>query len=250
MKRILFYIIAAFLSVSCFKNITYNSTYHLYTNFEYEGDGVKWRADSTFYLTSEYVGFGWGNDLVYTHKVDEFGDFQGGFRLSCLEGLIREDVNGELESDAALDKTWRVYAPKAKNNYAVFWFGTSIPLSHVQFLTSMYGTCTMNACYVTNTAKVADEIKETFGRGDKLILKATGYLNMKETASAEIALADYTLYDKNGAQKDSIVSTWTKFDLNKLGSVDEVRFEMSSGDKQISKYFCMDDFVCLIKLEY
>ena len=248
MKRILFYIIAAFLSVSCFKNITYTSMYHLYTTFEYEGDGLEWRADSTYYASSEYVGLGWAKDLVYTHRVNSDGDFQGGFRLSCLEGLIRE--GGESESDATLDKTWRVHAPKGKNNYAVFWFGTSVPLSHVQFLTSMYGTCTMNTCYVTNTAKVADEIKEKFGRGDKLILKATGYLNMKETGSTEIALADYTLLDKNGAQKDSIVSTWTKFDLSTLGSVDEVRFEMSSGDKSISRYFCLDDLVCLINLEY
>ena len=250
MKKILLFVVAAFMAVSCFKNITYNTMYHLWTTFEYEGEGLVWRPDSTYYANSEYVGLGWANDLVYCHRVSTDGDFQGGFRLSCLEGLIREGVEGELESDATLDKTGRVHGPKTKNNYSVFWFGTSVPNSHVQFLTSMYGTCTMNACYVTNTAKVADEIKNTFERGDKLILKATGYKDSKVTDYAEIALADYTLVDKNGAPKDSIVSNWTKFDLNKLGSVDEVRFEMTSGSKTISKYFCMDDFVCLINLEY
>ena len=250
MKKILFYIIAAFLSVSCFKNLTYSSTYHLYTTFEYDGSSITWRPDSTYYANYEYVGLGWANDLVYCHRVDENNDFLGGFRLSALEGLIREDVEGELETDAALDKTWRVHAPKGKNNYGVFWFGSRVPLSHIQFLTSSYGTCTMKGCYVCNTAKVAEEIKETFERGDKLTLKAIGYLKSQQTGSAEIALADYSLFDKNGAQKDSIFSNWTPFDLSALGSVDEVRFEMTSGNKSVSKYFCLDNLVSVISLEY
>ena len=93
-------------------------------------------------------------------------------------------------------------------------------------------------------------MKEKFERGDKLTLKATGYLDKKETGSAEIALADYTQNDKSGVPKDSIVSVWTTFDLTKLGTVDEVKFEMQSGDKEISKYFCLDDFLATISLEY
>lgn len=250
MKKILFYIIAAFLSVSCFKNLTYSSTYHLYTTFEYDGSSITWRPDSTYYANYEYVGLGWANDLVYCHRVDENNDFLGGFRLSALEGLIREDVEGELESDAILDKTWRVHTRKSTNNYAVFWFGSRVPTSHIQFLTSAYGTCTMKGCYVCNTAKVADEIAEKFERGDKLMLKAIGYRGAQQTGSAEIALADFSLFDKNGAQKDSIVSNWTPFDLSALGEVDEVRFEMTSGNKSVSKYFCLDNLVSVISLEY
>ena len=250
MKKIIFYTIAAFLSVSCFKNITYTSMYHLLASFEYEQETVKWHADSTYYAGSEYLGLTWNDDLVFCHSVDDNNDFNGGFRLSCLEGLIRPE--GELESDAELDKTWRVYAPKnnVKNAYSVFCFGSRIPKSHIRFLTSKYGTCTMSACYVTNTAKVADEVKRNFQRGDKLTLTAIGYLNSQETARTSIDMADYTLFDKNGEQKDSIISDWTKFDLSKLGTVDEVRFEMTSGMRSTSKYFCLDNLVCLINLEY
>lgn len=250
MKRILFYIVIAFLTVSCFKDTAYTSRYHLYTTFEYEGNSVAWRQDSTYYAGSDYIGLGWANDLVYAHKVDENNDFMGGFRLSSLGGLIREGVEVAPETDADLDKTWRVHALKEKNNYGVFWFGSRVPLSHIQFLTSMYGTCTMGGCFVCNTAKVAQEVQDKFERGDKLTLKAIGYLKNQQTGSAEIALADYTLLDKNGAPKDSIVSAWTKFDLTKLGVVDEVRFEMSSGNKSIPHYFCLDDLVCVISLEY
>ena len=250
MKKILFYIVVAFLSVSCFKNINYTSKYHLFTTFEYEGGDVVWRADSTYYLGSEYIGLGWANDLVYAHRVDEHNEFLGGFRLSSLTGLIREGVDEAPESDSELDKTWRVHAPKEKNNYGVFWFGSRVPLSHIQFLTSMYGTCTMGACYVCNTAKVAEEVQNKFERGDKLTLKAIGYLNSQQTDYVEIALADYTLVDKNGEPKDSIVSNWTMLDLTKLGSVNEVRFEMSSGNKSIPHYFCLDDLICLIDLAY
>lgn len=84
MKRILFYIVVAFLTVSCFKDTAYTSRYHLYTTFEYEGNSVAWRQDSTYYAGSDYIGLGWANDLVYAHKVDENNDFMGGFRLSSL----------------------------------------------------------------------------------------------------------------------------------------------------------------------
>lgn len=249
MKKVLFYVIVAFLSVSCFKDISYISMYHLLATFEYQNPSVQWYKDSTYYAGPEYVGLMWNNDLAFCHSVDEFsGDFRGGFRLSCLEGLIRPE--GESESDAELDKTWRVHAPKDENAYSVFWFGSRVPKSHIRFLTYNYGTCTMNSCYVTNTALVAEEVKKNFRRGDKLTLTAVGYLNSKETARTSIEMADYTLYDKNGVQKDSIVSNWTKFDLSKLGTVDDVRFEMTAGMRSIPLYFCLDNLVCLINLEY
>ena len=248
MKKILFYIITAFMAASCFGNINYTSMYHLVASFEYDKTLFEWNKDSTYYAGPDYLGLIWGDDLAFCHNVDENSDFQGGFRLSCLEGLIRE--NGPLESDEELSKTWRVYAPKAKNTYQVFWFGSRVPKSHVRFLTSAYGTCTMNVCYVTNTAKVAEEIKSRFQRDDKLTLTAIGYLNAQETGRASIELADYSLFDKNGEPKDSIVSNWTSFDLTKLGTVDEVRFEMTSGMRSISKYFCLDNMVSVVNLEY
>ena len=199
------------------------------------------------------MGLNW-DFLLFSQKIDKDGSFLGGFRLSCLEGQIKE-VKEEDQADpeveaSPLDMTWRVHNVPHRNNYMVFWHTPSAPESHIAFMNKAHGVCMVKACYVCNTAKVAAEVKEKFERGDKLMLKATGYLDKKVTGSAEIALADYTQNDKNGTPKDSIVSAWTTFDLSKLGSVDEVRFEMLSGNKEISKYFCMDDFLASISVEY
>lgn len=252
MKKIIVYTIALVSLVSCLNGPGYTSTYQVIATFDY-GTDVKFRSDSTYYAGPENIGVGW-NYLVFCQNVDKSGDFLGGFRLSQLEGQIKpqkeEGADAPEEEATPLDMTWRVHNVPHKNAYMVFWQSAEAPDPHIAFFNKQNGTCAVTACYVCNTAKVAAEVKEKFERGDKLTLKATGYLDKKETGSAEIALADYTQNDKNGVPKDSIVSVWTTFDLTKLGTVDEVKFEMQSGDKEISKYFCLDDFLATISLEY
>lgn len=252
MRKILFYIIALTSVVSCLNGTSYSSSYQVLATFDY-GD-AKFRSDSTFYVSAENIGIGW-NYLAFCHKVDASGDFLGGFRLSCLEGQIKENADGtapQAEGEALpLDMTWRVNTVPEANNYMVFWDSGDMPESHILFMNPTNGKCTMALCYVCNTAKVAEEVKSKFERGDKLILKATGFLAKSETGSAEIALADYTQNDKNGTPKDSIMSRWTQFDLEKLGMVDEVRFEIiDENNKILSKYFCLDNLSASISLEY
>ena len=256
MKKIIVYIIALISLTSCLDGTGYSTTYQVIASFEYEASDVTYRADSTYFSSADALGLGW-NYLCFCHEVDQNGDFLGGFRLSQLEGQIKnadgEDAAADQTEQAEqLDMTWRVHNVPYQNSYMVFWQGMSMPDSHVMFFlpSNVSGSCSVKACYVCNTAKVAAEVKEKFERGDKLVLKATGYLEKQETGSAEIALADYTQNDKNGVPKDSIVSVWTTFDLSKLGTVDEVRFEMNSGTKDISKYFCLDDFLASISMEY
>ena len=255
MKKILIYIIALISLTSCLDGVGYSTSYHVLATFEYEASDVKYRADSTYYSSADAYGMGW-NYLCFSHKVNMDGDFLGGFRLSQLEGQIKpekgEDATDDrLESLLPLDMTWRVHSAPSKNSYMVFWQGASMPDLHIMFFlpTNISGSCTVKSCFVCNTAKVAAEVKEKFERDDKLTLTATGYLDKKKTGSAEIALADYTQNDKSGSPKDSIVSTWTAFDLSKLGAVDEVRFEMT-GTKSVSHYFCLDDFLASISIEY
>jgi hypothetical protein len=104
-------------------------------------------------------------------------------------------------------------------------------------------------CQVTNTVKVAQEIASTFQRGDKLTLVATGYKGGQVTGTAEINLADYTQNDKSGQPKDSIVSTWTSFNLASLQQVDKVSFALVS-TKSVQQYFCLDNVVADIYFEY
>ena len=250
-KKIICGLVVLASVVSCLDGGSYTSSYPLNADFEYES--LNFRPDSTYYYSADYLGIGW-NYLLFCHKVDKDGDFLGGFRLSRLEGQIKnvDEEHRPLyeETLASLDMTWRVYTKPFKNTYMVFYKSNEMPDSDIIFMNPTNGTCTMSACLVCNTAGVAEEVKEKFERGDKLMLKATGYLGKKETSSAEIALADYTLTDKSGAQKDSIVSTWTVFDLSKLGLVDEVRFEMDSKGKDVSQYFCLDHLRANISLSY
>jgi len=98
---------------------------------------------------------------------------------------------------------------------------------------------------VNNTVAVAKAVNEKFEPGNKLVLKAKGYLDGTETATAEIMLAERT------TSKDSIVSTWTEFDLSKLGSIDKVDFEILIPEgMDIPAMVCIDNVVANVSLTY
>lgn len=249
----------AFALTSCLDS-NYSQSYSLIANFEY-GNSVKFRADSTYYAEGAYaIGY---NYFAFCHTLDQTTqEFQGGFRLSALEGQIRpakvEDESSEQttpseslsgEEVVLLGNTWRVHAAPAVNTYVVYHMNAYRPEYDIAFLVPTNGTCLIKSCQVANTAAVAEEIAEKFERGDRLVLKATGYKDGKETKTVEINLADYTQNDKAGQPKDSIVSRWTTLDLSSLQLVDKVKFEMES-TKNVQQYFCMDNMEADITLEY
>lgn len=252
-------VVLAFALTSCLDS-NYSQSYSLIANFEY-GNSVKFRADSTYYAEGAYaIGY---NYFAFCHTLDQTTqEFQGGFRLSALEGQIRpakvEDESSEQttpseslsgEEVVLLGNTWRVHAAPAVNTYVVYHMNAYRPEYDIAFLVPTNGTCLIKSCQVANTAAVAEEIAEKFERGDRLVLKATGYKDGKETKTVEINLADYTQNDKTGQPKDSIVSRWTTLDLSSLQLVDKVKFEMES-TKNVQQYFCMDNMEADITLEY
>ncbi len=247
--------VAAVALTSCF-NSNYSESYQLIANFEY-GKMLELRKDSTYFATE---GFGIGyNYLVFCHNIDPTSkEYKGGFRISALEGQIRpvKEENDESEpvvtqEVAPMDMVWRAHSVPGANTYMVYYMSQNRPEYDIEFLVPTNGTCIMKACHVTNTAKVAEEIAGKFVRGDKMTLKAIGYKDGKETGVAEIALADFTQNDKAGQPKDSIVSRWTTFDLSKLAAVDKVRFEIEMlGESDVQKYFCLDNLIADIALEY
>ena len=252
-------VVLAFALTSCLDS-NYSQSYSLIANFEY-GNSVKFRADSTYYAEGAYaIGY---NYLAFCHTLDQTTqEYQGGFRLSALEGQIRpvkvEDESSEQttpseslsgEEVVLLGNTWRVHAAPAVNTYMVYHMNAYRPEYDIAFLVPTNGTCLIKSCQVANTAAVAEEIAEKFERGDRLVLKATGYKDGKETKTVEINLADYTQNDKTGQPKDSIVSRWTTLDLSSLQLVDKVKFEMES-TKNVQQYFCMDNMEADITLEY
>ncbi len=243
MKRIFFILFSMIMVASCLDDGS--GTTQSYTgtaNFQYPQ--ISFSADSTFFNPKSPEGFGF-DVLNFYHQVDGGKTkVEGGFILSCLE----MPLSGKTEG---LNNTYRCYlAPmthRYQNIYTVFRHNENVafmPKHAVQFPYKNTGKCKLSGCFVTNTVEVADSIKANFKLGDRLSVKAIGYLNDQKTGEVEIALADYS------AQKDSIVSLWTPFELTKLGYVEYVDFEVISTNPNIPKYFCMDNMVYNAEMSY
>ena len=248
-KRLMGMAVVAIALTSCFKYGN-SENYTLVANFEY-GSDLTLRPDSTYYAEK---GFGIGfNYLAFCHNVDPATyEFLGGFRISAQQGQYDPEPKEETEVQQEvlpLDMTWRAHSIKGVNTYMVHYMSAQKPSSDIEFLLPTTGTCTMKLCQVTNTGKVAEEIASKFQRGDKLTLVATGYKDGQMTGKAEFELADYTQNDKSGQPKDSIVSKWTNFDLSALQVVDKINFALVS-TKSIPMYFCLDNVVADIAIEY
>ena len=215
--------------------------YALIASFQYPD--IKFNTDSTFVNAKDTIGFGF-DAMNFYHKLDDDNMTSlGGFTLSRVE----MPASGHTEG---LKNMYRALVPKnsAKGNiYTVFHHNpdkSKMPQHSVGFAYKDFGTCVMNACVVTNTVEVADFVKQNFKLGDRLSVKATGYLKGVKTGEAQVNLADFS------AQKDSVVSTWTMFDLKKLGAVDCIDFEMISSNPDVPTYFCMDNMYAQIELQY
>lgn len=246
MKRILFFLTVAFFASGCFgdKPTTQLNT-GIVADFEYDimDYDAKFGTDS-LYFDSQY-GFGLGYSyLAFMEKLDGGKTkLDGGFMFSYLSEPKSENVD-ELENNR-----WRAYARPTgyRNSYLVFYQNSDDPLmpAHdVEFTAVKYGTCTMGKCMMTNTVEVAEAVAEKFEKGDRLVVKATGYLDGQETRTVDCILADFS------AQKDSIVTKWTTFDLSALGNFQYVDFKVVSTKPGVPEYFCLDNFAVSIALSY
>ena len=248
MKRILFSLLAAISLTSCLNDESgMGQEYTLVASFQFSG--LSYKSDSTFVNAKDTVGFGF-DVLNFFHNLDEsLTQLQGGFLISGAE----MPKSGNTDR---LMKTFRAQVPSALstgNIYTVFYQNpdeSKMPEHDVKFVGYSAdsiieeGTCKIAGCYLTNTVEVADYIKANFKTGDKLVVKATGYLHGNKTGETEIALADFS------EKKDSIVSTWTPFELKKLGSIEYVDFEITSTDPNVPTYFCMDNVVAEVEIKY
>ena len=244
MKRLFLILFSVMLVSSCFDDGSgMTQSYTVTANFQYSS--VNFYPDSTFFNTTTPEGFGY-DVLNFYHQLDP-GKIRvdGGFILSCLEMPLSGETS-ELENN-----TYRCYLKNLKNKfsniYTVYYQNEEesfMPKHDIQFPFTSQGTCNPLGCYITNTVEVADYVSENFGLGDRLTLKATGYLKGAKTGEAELVLADFS------AQKDSIVSAWTPFELDKLGSIEYVDFEVISTKEGTPTYFCMDELTFSAVLSY
>ena len=239
MKKIAF-LICAVLFAACSIEGEYSESYRLVSSFEYSDINYTeiFGADSLYFDDKGKTGILWG-DLVFKHKIADDGTFQGGFVLSHLKPAgLKEPSSDHLVSDyraAGNPLSW-------ENTYAVYQMNmepSAMPDRDIEFLTKEYGTCKVSHCWINNTETVYNASK-TFQNGDKLVLTATGYLNGAVTGMAEInlALPDTTIYN------------WTKFNLEKLGIVDAIDFELYASRMDIPTCFCIDDLTATIDISY
>ena len=247
MKRLFFILSIVLMVSSCFGDGPMTTkSYTLVASFEYSEqtytDEEFFGADSLYFDAVNGMGFGYG-DMNFFHKADTVaGEFKGGFLLSYLDIPTSEVTEG-------LDNRYRVNSTQGlgRNTFAVFHQNedeSMMPEHDSRFLWTQYGTCVMVGCHVNNTVMVADSIKANFQIGDRLVVKATGWLNSQKTGEAEVILADFS------AQKDSIVTAWTEFDLSELGSVEYVDFEIESSNQSVPLYFCIDNITASVDLAY
>ena len=239
MKRLIILFSIFFMATSCFDVGPNRYSGQLVCDFEYKN--AKFNADSTLFETLDGIGIGYDVMAFYHQLSPDNLWFDGGFMLSC------QDMPKSMVTEGLVN-TYRANLVPAfnGNTYLVYHSNPDglMPEHDVVFLASKSGTCSVAGCFVTNTVEVATAVAETFEKGDELVLKATGYNAGAVTGTAEMTLAEFS------NQKDSIVSTWTAFNLAKLGTVECVDFEITSTKEGIPAYFCMDNFIATIELEY
>lgn len=245
-KKLLLFFVVAFMTVSCLSDGGYTESRPILATFEYNMDYSEVCGPDSLYVDTQYqVGVGW-EYLVFFQKVDKTtGDFEGGLILSHLKypksGVVEGLSNNKYR---VYDKTQTL-----ANTYLVFEQTDKMPdnemgFNFVQSSTSS-GTCIMKSCFVNNTVAVAQAVEQNFVVGDRMTLKATGYLNGTKTDSAEIMLAERV------SGRDSIVSKWTTFDLSKLGSVDKVDFELIIPEgKDVPATVCIDEVLTSVTVQY
>ena len=239
MKNFLYVIMTALLAVSCLGDGPSTSrSYSLLVDFEYNDE--VFISDSVRFEATAGVAMAY-YDMAFYHKLDpQKTAVLGGFAVSRLKG---SDYNGgrnefRVNSGAGADNS---------RTYAVFKYdktGVNMPQHDIEFINRNYGTCTMAGLYVNNTYEMVEYVKNNFTDGDKVCLKATGYLDGAETGKAEIVLAEYT--DK----KDSLIVKWTPFDLAKLGKVQYVELELVGVKDGMPSSVCIDNVVSKISIQY
>ena len=243
MKRLFFIICSLFLISACLDDGSGSTT--SYTNTaDFQYSSISFSQDSTFFNTTTPEGYGY-DVLNFYHRLDaDKVRVEGGFILSCLE--MPESGNTE-----GLANIYRCYLANAKdgseNIYSVFSQNKDaalMPEHDIHFPYKANGSCILQGCFITNTVEVADYVKENFEVGDRITLKATGYLDGVKTGDASINLVDIS------ALKDSIVSVWTPFELEKLGAIEYVDFEIISTKADAPAAFCLDWLTYQAELTY
>lgn len=246
-RKILLFIIAAIVAVSCLDNGSMTTSGTLLAHMESMGQynyATLFGEDSLYFDNKEAkLGIRW--DCVYFyHSIGADGGFQGGFLMSYLDkpaaGVEDLPNNKYRVNCAAPENTYNTYLVYEQNPDV-----TKMPTQDFSFGYASLGTCTMTSCLVNNTVALAQSAVEQLGLGEKIVLKATGYKDEAVTGTAEIVLVEKL------SPKDSVMAHWTQFKLDNLKAVDKIDFQLVIPEgKDIPATVCIDDLMAQISISY
>ena len=205
------------------------------------------KADST-YLATEGQMYGWGylqenieiGQFVLTHSHADWGygdgnTFGEGFTFtSCADDSTLSYLNNAAITAKGLKTNAYFTANAGGANYQG---GMAAEISFKDNV-----AYNAKECYITNSTYAYQYIKnypkanhEEWGADDWFKLTITGYNKDAETGKVEVKLADGT----------SLIKTWQRVDLSKLGKVTKIKFTVASTDNNENgmvtpAYFCLD----------
>jgi len=196
-------------------------------------------------LTFDSTGVWNGSDLSGVYEEEGFR-FYNSFNTEWLSwsGFAVSDVT---------DNTTEGWGNQYGVSTGAAYSGTNFAVA-TNYATISLSPKTVDGFYITNSTYAAlsmlngDGFAKQFGGktgddADWFKLSVIGKLDSMVTDTLEFYLADYRFEDN---AQDYIVNDWTWLDLNVLGNVTELSFELSSSDvgdwgMNTPAYFCMDD---------
>jgi hypothetical protein len=192
---------------------------------------------------------GYGNNSPYsragvTHS-NTFTDWGGGY--SSWDGFAVS--NHTDTTTAGYGNQYSSYCGNGaggSSQYAVGYVSsatsTNLTFANATDMTGQ-GASFNNTTYAAVTILLGDSMfgTEAFTTGDWFKLTITGYQASAPTGSVDFYLADY----RTGS---AVVTDWQYVDFSPLGTVDEIRFTLSSSDNgdfgmNTPAYFAMDNLV-------
>jgi len=201
-------------------------------------------------LTFDSTGVWNGSDLSGFYEEE-------GFRFYNSFNYNSDNPEWSTWSGFAVSKVTDDTTEGWVNQYGVStgaaYSGTNFALAYEDAKIS-FEISVIDGFYITNSTYAAlsmlngDTYAKKFGGetgddADWFKLSVIGKLDSMVTDTLEFYLADYRFEDPT---QDYIVNDWTWLDLNALGNVTELSFELSSSDlgdwgMNTPAYFCMDD---------
>ena len=253
---------------SCNEGTGYKYDYTLIDYAEYSNESELFKDGATVFFfgssesASDENGFLSNNTNLYFCKG--YSDlYMGGFCLSKQSWEKPSDgtdtpEEGTGSSGTTVPGEYSVYGTGDTNNSGTantfFYFRqtSEMPEHDIAFPYASIGTYAPVNVSVCNSAYTVRAIRgdnvddNTFDIEGDYILTATGYLNGSQTGTAEFLLAGKGK-SKGTPGADSLVTSWSTFDLSGLGNIDYIDFELSCSNINDYQTLIQND-VCIDNL--